>query len=110
MQMRGSLGYPLTVALPLVAAALIALFEPAPLPRLREIVFDTYQRWHAQPHDPDSPVRIVAIDEKSLAAVGQWPWPRDVIAKLTRKLTEAGAAAIAFDIVFSEPDQSSPDL
>ncbi|MDQ0393020.1 CHASE2 domain-containing protein [Labrys monachus] len=98
------------MVLPLVAAALLTMFEPAPLPRLREIVFDSYQRWNAKPRDPDSPVRIVAIDEKSLAAVGQWPWPRDTIAKLTQKLTEAGAAAIAFDIVFGEPDQSSPDL
>ena len=110
MRIRGLFGYPLTVVLPLVIASLLTLFEPAPLPRIREIVFDSYQRWHATHSDPDSPVRIVAIDEKSLSAIGQWPWPRDVVAQLTQKLTDAGAAAIAFDFIFGEPDQSSPNL
>jgi adenylate cyclase len=109
-RIRGLFGYPLTVVLPVVIASLLTLFEPAPLPRIREIVFDSYQRWHATHSDPDSPVRIVAIDEKSLSAIGQWPWPRDVVAQLTQKLTDAGAAAIAFDFIFGEPDQSSPNL
>ncbi len=110
MRLKRFFGYPLVVALPLLIATLLTLFEPAPVPRLREIVFDTYQRWHTKPWDPDSPVRIVAIDEKSLAEVGQFPWPRDIIAKLTQKLADAGAAAIAFDVLFGEPDQTSPGL
>ncbi|CAM5766812.1 guanylate cyclase [Labrys miyagiensis] len=109
MRLKRFLGYPLVVALPLLIASLLTLFSPYPLPRLSEIVFDGYQRLHAQRHDPDSPVRIVVIDEKSLAKIGQFPWSRDIIATLTQKLTDAGAAAIAFDIVFSEPDQNSPD-
>ncbi|GLS19096.1 guanylate cyclase [Labrys miyagiensis] len=109
MRLKRFLGYPLIVAVPLLIASLLTLFSPYPLPRLSEIVFDSYQRWHAQRRDPDSPVRIVAVDEKSLAEVGQWPWPRDTIAKLTQKLTDAGAAAIAFDIAFGEPDQNSPN-
>lgn len=110
MRLKRFLGYPLVVALPLLIASLLTLFQPAPLPRLRDIVFDTYQRWHAKPRDPDTPVRIVVFDEKSVAKVGQFPWPRDIFAKLTQKLTDAGAAAIAFDVIFSEPDQNSPNL
>ena len=62
MRLRRFLGYPLVIALPLLVTSLLTLFSPYPLPRLSEIVFDSYQRWHAQRPDPDSPVRIVAID------------------------------------------------
>ena len=51
---------------------------------------------------------IVDIDEESLAAYGQWPWPRTRIAQLVDAITNAGAAAIAFDIMFPEPDRMSP--
>ncbi|HHY48420.1 MAG TPA: adenylate/guanylate cyclase domain-containing protein, partial [Alphaproteobacteria bacterium] len=40
--------------------------------------------------------------------LGQWPWPRDRIALLVDRLTELGAAAIAFDVLFPEPDRMSP--
>lgn len=50
-------------------------------------------------------VVIVAIDERSLRAVGRWPWPRSILADLTRKLASAAPAAIAFDILFSEEEQ-----
>ena len=56
------------------------------------------------------PVTIVDIDEKSLAKFGQWPWPRTRIADLVINLTKLGAVAIAFDIVFSEPDRLNPDV
>jgi len=58
------------------------------------------------PRPPADPrVAIVVVDEVSLAAHGQWPWPRDVLARLVARLADAGAAAIAFDILFSEPDR-----
>ncbi len=58
--------------------------------------------------DPALPVRIVDIDEESLKQVGQWPWPRTVLAELVDKLAAGGAAAIGFDMVFPEPDRMSP--
>jgi adenylate cyclase len=51
---------------------------------------------------------IVDIDEKSVAAFGQWPWPRTILADLLSRLYEWQAAAIAFDVVFAEPDRASP--
>lgn len=72
------------------------------------LVFDAYQRATPRTYE-DAAVRIVDIDEESLKRLGQWPWPRTQIARLTDRLTEAGAAAIAFDIVFAEPDRTSPD-
>ncbi|GAB3268529.1 CHASE2 domain-containing protein [Chitinimonas naiadis] len=51
---------------------------------------------------------IVDLDEKSLAEVGQWPWPRKTVARLVDKLThDYKAAAVGFDIVFAEKDVSS---
>jgi len=53
-------------------------------------------------------VIIVDIDEKSLKQVGQWPWPRNILADLTLAIHNRGALAIGFDIVFPEADRTSP--
>ena len=99
------------VLLPVIlVGTAIALSRFAAVERVRDVVFDTFQRLDPRAYDPAMPVRIVAIDDASLAKLGQWPWPRDVLARLTRKLAEAGAAVIAYDVVFGEPDQSSPEL
>ncbi len=52
---------------------------------------------------------IVDIDEASIAALGQWPWPRTILADLLTRLNELQVAAVAFDVVFPEPDRSSPN-
>jgi adenylate cyclase len=77
------------------------------LARARLATFDTYQRLAPRAYQP-APVRIVDIDDASLAELGQWPWPRTVLAGLVTRLAQAGAAAIAFDILFAEPDRTSP--
>ncbi|WP_088310399.1 CHASE2 domain-containing protein [Novosphingobium sp. B 225] len=56
----------------------------------------------------DAAVKVVDIDDESIRRLGQWPWPRTDMARLTDRLTGAGASAIAFDVVFSEPDRTSP--
>ena len=50
---------------------------------------------------------IVDLDEASLAEFGQWPWPRYRLALLLDKLNQAGATAIALDMIFAEPDRTS---
>jgi adenylate cyclase len=56
----------------------------------------------------DDRIVIVDIDDKSLQAEGRWPWPREKLARMQSNLFEQyGAAAVGFDIVFSEPDASS---
>lgn len=74
---------------------------------LRNAVFDQYQRWYPRPYQP-VPVRIIDIDEESLKRLGQWPWPHTRVAELIERLRKAGAAAIGMDIVFAEPDRTSP--
>jgi adenylate cyclase len=90
-----------------IGGALLRLNEPATMTQLRNLTFDEFQNWNPRLYDPDLPVRIVTIDEASLDKLGQWPWPRGRVAELTEKLTELGAAAIAYDFVFSEPDRLS---
>lgn len=104
---RGTV-YWLPLAL-LFATALARLVVPDFLDRLSLLAFDGFERAEPRPN-ADLPVRVVAIDDKSLQQVGQWPWPRGVIADLIDKLNADGAAAITLDILFSEPDRTSPKM
>jgi adenylate cyclase len=74
---------------------------------LRLLSFDWYQRLHPESYDAKSPVRIVDIDESSLARIGQWPRPRTVMRDLLVELTSKGAAAVGFNVLFVEPDRTS---
>lgn len=56
----------------------------------------------------DENIVIVDIDEKSLKALGQWPWSRDKVARILYNLSDLGAAIIGLDVVFAEADNSSP--
>ncbi|MGE4294515.1 MAG: CHASE2 domain-containing protein [Campylobacterales bacterium] len=53
-------------------------------------------------------VAIVDIDERSLAELGQWPWEREKVARVLQNLSEAGVGIVGLDVVFAEPDNSSP--
>ncbi len=71
------------------------------------MLFDSYQRAAPRAFE-DAPVRVIDIDDESIRRLGQWPWPRTEIARMTERLGQAGASVIAFDVVFSEPDRTSP--
>ena len=94
------------------AAALVAVitahaaFAPQAF-RLTALVFDTYQA--IKPRDAtDPPVAVIDIDEASIGTLGQWPWSRRTVAEIVTRASGLGAAAIGFDIVFSEPDRTAP--
>ncbi|MDA9501972.1 CHASE2 domain-containing protein [Bradyrhizobium sp. CCBAU 11357] len=93
----------------LVLFAVARLWDPPPIQELRLRTFDMFQLIDPR-HKTARPVTIVDIDDKSLAKLGQWPWPRTRIADLIQSLTNNGAVAIGFDVVFSEPDRLNPDL
>lgn len=98
----------LVVVLALAAFGLW-LLDPPPVKSLRLAQFDQFQRWHPRPVDAQaSSVTVVDIDEASLKAFGQWPWPRTRLAELVQRLHDAGAAAIVFDVLLAEPDRTSP--
>jgi adenylate cyclase len=89
----------------LALAARIADFKP--IESMRLALFDEYQRLSPAEYE-DAAVRIIDIDDETLRRIGQWPWPRTQVAALLDRLAEARAAVVAFDIVFAEPDRTSP--
>src|SRR5215467_2819456 len=96
----------LVIAL-LGGAVLLRYADPFFVRALRLIAFDDFQRLDPAPYDPNLPIRVVDIDEKSLSILGQWPWSRATVRDLLLALTSKGAAAVAFDVLFAEPDRTS---
>jgi adenylate cyclase len=93
----------------LIGLAALRIADPFAVEELRVRTFDAFQV--IEPRVKTArPVTIIDIDEKSLAKLGQWPWPRTRIADLVEKLTALGAVVIAFDIVFAEPDRLNPNV
>jgi len=92
----------------LIGVAALRVADFAPIEELRVRTFDSFQRLEPRVKAA-RPVTIVDIDEKSLAKFGQWPWPWTRIADMIANLSRLGAVAIAFDIVFAEPDRLNPD-
>ena len=103
-----SLGIVITLAVcALFLAANLRDFE---VPLLDQLELKTYDmRMRALEPSRPSHVTIAAIDEQSLARVGRWPWSRSVHAEIARRLDEAGARVIAFDIFFSERESPQAD-
>src|SRR5687768_16254352 len=91
----------------LILAVALRLVDPPIIERQRLAVFDEYQRLQPRVWE-DAEVRIVDIDDASLARLGQWPWPRTRVSALVDRLAALGAAATAFDVLFAEPDRTSP--
>jgi adenylate cyclase len=110
MNIRAGRMYLLLVVAVLAGATTLRLYDPFFLQALRFIAFDSYQRLAPQEYNADYPIRIVDIDEDSLARIGQWPWSRTVLAELLTKLAAQGASSVGFDTLFSEPDQTSPEV
>ncbi|BCG00261.1 hypothetical protein PPGU19_048290 [Paraburkholderia sp. PGU19] len=124
--MRAGQGRPVALAV-LLGLSLLNLYSESPgvIPRpalldklddmvpdtfgtARQLLFDHYQRRF--PRVPASqPVIIVAIDDRTLAAVGQWPWPRNRLANLVDAIAAQKPLAIGLDIYMPEADQTSPD-
>lgn len=75
--------------------------------RLDAIIYDTKVRL-TMPQSVDERVVILDIDEKSLGEIGRWPWGRDRVSHLVKKLFDQhGITLLGFDVVFAEPDESS---
>src|SRR6476646_3442520 len=103
------LGYSAIVFVLIGGALLLRYYDPFFTRALRLIAFDYYQLIEPGTYDPNLPVRIVDIDEPSLTRIGQWPWPRTTLRDLLLKLASNGAAVVAFDVVFAEPDRTSAE-
>ena len=91
----------------LVLAIVVRVNEPPLVEQMRNLVFDEYQRLKPREYTPQ-PVRIIDLDEESLRRLGQWPWPRNLLAELVDRLTASGVSTIAFAVIFAEPDRMAP--
>jgi adenylate cyclase len=92
----------------LVALALAIAVKGPWTDRLQGAWFDAHQAlWPRQV--ATLPVTVVAIDHASLLEMGQWPWPRNLLARLVRVIQRAEPAAIGINILMPEPDALSPE-
>ena len=87
----------------IVPTALAVLANPSPLERLDLLLYDAIEPLVAPAPAAEPQAVIVAIDERSIAALGRWPWDRDVHGRLLDRLGEAGVAAVGMSILFTEP-------
>ncbi len=91
----------------LALLVLVRAFDPVALEGTRLRGFDLEQLIAPRAYEP-LPIRIVAIDDKSVAKYGQWPWPRTLVAQLVTQIAAENPRVLGVDIVFSEPDRLSP--
>jgi adenylate cyclase len=92
----------------LLGMAILYIVQPSPIVRLDWKIYDSLLPLRAAPRPSPVPV-IVDLDEASLREYGQWPWPRYLVADLLDALNGYGVAAVGLDIMFAEPDRSSPE-
>lgn len=89
----------------IVVCFFIGLFEiSAPLDDVMRVI-----RNHARAHDASGQIVVVNVDGPTVAARGEWPWPRDKVADLVKKLDAAGAERVAFDHAFVPTGQQDKD-
>lgn len=102
----------LLVITALLAWAALECFGPWRSQGIAPGTLDWLQRHRLWASAPDQRLLLVDIDERSLAEMapefGRWPWPRDTLATLLAQAEAQGAAAVVFDILFSDPDRLRP--
>ena len=94
-----------------ILVILRVVYPPQWVERLTQLSVDAYQQ--IEPIELKQKIEgvdplFIAIDEASLDQFGQWPWDRDVLGSSLIALYEQGASVVALDILFAEPDRSSP--
>jgi outer membrane protein OmpA-like peptidoglycan-associated protein len=89
---------------PALITAWLSLYRPSVLSTFEFAAYDRVVG-AVSTRPPSGRIAIVDVDERSLSAIGQWPWRRDVIATLITRLRDLGAATVALDIIFAESDR-----
>ena len=73
---------------------------------LEKRIYEIEMRLDTPRNPSESKVAIVNIDDKSIRKLGQWPWPRHIIADMIKILKSNGAKFIGIDMIFSEKEQN----
>ena len=112
--MKLKLSFRLIVTLLSIIAAIILggvrIIDPQIVEVMRLKYFDQLQKKYPRSTDGQTYSVIVDIDEASLREIGQWPWPRTVLADLFQKSKESGMLVLGLDVLFAEKDRTSPSL
>ena len=112
--MKLKLSFRLIVTLLSIIAAIILggvrIIDPQIVEVMRLKYFDQLQKKYPRSTDGQTYSVIVDIDEASLREIGQWPWPRTVLADLFQKSKESGMLVLGLDVLFAEKDRTSPTL
>jgi len=112
IKLKISFRFIVTIASIIVAIllGLTRISDPEFVQVLRLKYFDQLQIKYPRVTEGQTYSVIVDIDEKSLREIGQWPWPRTVLADLFNKSKEAGMLVLGLDVLFAEKDRTSPEL
>lgn len=100
-------GVTVALLLLILGLSILPMAGKTPLTHLQGFQFDLLQQLYPRDRS-EIPVLVVAIDEESLARLGQWPWPRQTLANLVDKVNSGKPLAIGLDMVFPEPDRQDP--
>ena len=92
----------------LLSLGVLRGIDPLPIEALRNRTFDVYQQIQPRAFPEPMQTLIVDLDEESLAELGQWPWPRTLVAQMLANLMNMGAGVVGFDVLFAEKDRMSP--
>ena len=92
-----------------VAVLVVAIFlvRPGPVAKADDRVCDILTGLVSR-GAPSGQTVIVEIDEPSLAEFGRWPWPRDILANVVRRILEHGAATVVLDMMLHDEDRGAP--
>ena len=97
----------------LIGAIVVAVFvylsfaQFSPFESLEKVVYEIEMRLDTPRNPGESKVAIVDIDDKSIRKLGEWPWPRHIIADMITILKNNPAKLIGLDIVFSQKEQNA---
>ena len=110
LRRRGArLSYWIVVTLVIAVAAPWTLVNSGERIAVQNLLFDAFQRWKPRTSAEPPPIRVVEIDDESLAKLGRWPWPRARLGEMIEKITNAGAAVVALDILLYDPGDPADD-
>ncbi|MBW2512960.1 MAG: CHASE2 domain-containing protein, partial [Deltaproteobacteria bacterium] len=98
---------PLTLTILLILSGIFLYLIEIPFLELMELKTIDLRYVSRGVAEFESDVVLAVIDEESIDKEGKWIWPRSKMANLVKKLSEAGARVISFDVGFLEPDEKS---
>ncbi len=92
-----------------LCVVVVHVMRPELLIHFEHKVYDVMLSQTGERPSSNVPV-LIAIDDRSLTRLGQWPWPRDILGRLITRLREAGADTVTLDLILSTRDRTSPAL